>query len=66
MVYGEHIQAPQVEYAKLLVSVLNNHLDNIYFVNSGSEAVEAAINSQGNIQADLMFYPQPRLTMAVP
>ena len=43
MVYGEHIQAPQVEYAKLLVSVLNNHLDNIYFVNSGSEAVEAAI-----------------------
>jgi putrescine aminotransferase len=43
MVYGEHIQAPQAEYAKLLISLLNNHLDNIYFVNSGSEAVEASI-----------------------
>jgi putrescine aminotransferase len=43
MVYGEHIQEPQVEYARLLVKILNNHLDNIYFVNSGSEAVEAAM-----------------------
>lgn len=43
MVYGEHIQEPQVEYARLLTKVLNNHLDNIYFVNSGTEAVEAAI-----------------------
>lgn len=43
MVYGEHIQTPQVEYARLLTKVLNNHLDNIYFVNSGSEAVEAAM-----------------------
>ncbi|MFZ1706136.1 MAG: aminotransferase class III-fold pyridoxal phosphate-dependent enzyme [Saprospiraceae bacterium] len=43
MVYGEHIQTPQVEYAHLLVKILNNHLDNVYFVNSGSEAVEAAL-----------------------
>lgn len=43
MVYGEHIQAPQTEYAHLLVNTLDNGLDNIYFVNSGSEAVEASM-----------------------
>lgn len=43
MVYGEHIQAPQVEYAALLAEILNNGLDSTYFVNSGTEAVEAAI-----------------------
>ena len=43
MVYGEHIQAPQVEYATLLSKVLNNGLDSVYFVNSGTEAVEAAL-----------------------
>ncbi len=43
MVYGEHIQAPQVEYATLLTEVLNNGLNSIYYVNSGSEAVEAAM-----------------------
>ncbi len=43
MVYGEHIQSPQVEYAKLLSEVLDNGLDTVYFVNSGSEAVEAAL-----------------------
>ena len=43
MVYGEIIQAPQVNYAKLLYSVLGEGFDNIYFVNSGSEAIEGAI-----------------------
>lgn len=44
MVYGEHIQTPQVEFAKMLSDVLNtDKLTTIYFVNSGSEAVEAAI-----------------------
>lgn len=43
MVYGEHIQVPQVAYATLLSSVLNNGLDAVYFVNSGAEAVEGAI-----------------------
>lgn len=43
MVYGEHIQAPQVEYATLLSEVLNNGLNSVYYVNSGSEAVETAI-----------------------
>ncbi len=43
MVYGEYIQYPQVLLAQKLASILPNILDNIYFVNSGSEAVEGAL-----------------------
>ncbi|KAA3633309.1 MAG: aspartate aminotransferase family protein [Bacteroidetes bacterium] len=43
MVYGEHIQAPQVHLAKLLCDHLPNNLNSVYFVNSGSEAVEGAM-----------------------
>jgi acetylornithine/N-succinyldiaminopimelate aminotransferase len=43
MVYGEMIQSPQVEYAALLASILPSTLNNCYFVNSGSEAVEGAL-----------------------
>ncbi|MBR5778338.1 MAG: aspartate aminotransferase family protein [Bacteroidales bacterium] len=43
MVYGEYIQSPQVQYAELLTSFLPANLDNIYYVNSGSEAVEGAL-----------------------
>lgn len=43
MVYGEFVQAPQVQLAKLLTSVLPENLNNVYFVNSGSEANEGAI-----------------------
>ncbi len=43
MVYGEFIQSPQVELAKLLCEHLPDPLDNVYFVNSGSEAIEGAI-----------------------
>jgi acetylornithine/succinyldiaminopimelate/putrescine aminotransferase len=43
MVYGEYIVAPQVAYAKLLVKHLPKQLDNVFFVNSGSEAVEGAL-----------------------
>jgi acetylornithine/N-succinyldiaminopimelate aminotransferase len=43
MVYGEIIQNPQVRYAERLAGVLPRELDNIYFVNSGSEAVEGAL-----------------------
>lgn len=43
MVYGEHIQQPQVAYGQLLSEVLGEGLNCIYFVNSGSEAVEAAL-----------------------
>lgn len=43
MVYGEFIQSPQSEYAKLLTDKLPKSLDCVYFVNSGSEAVEGAL-----------------------
>lgn len=41
--YGEFIQAPQVRFAEKLASVLPPGLDNVYFVNSGTEANEAAL-----------------------
>lgn len=43
MVYGEYIQSPQVKFASLLAMHLPGNLDNIYFVNSGSEAIEGAL-----------------------
>jgi len=43
MVYGELIQSPQVKYAEKLISLLPESLNNCYFVNSGSEAVEGAL-----------------------
>lgn len=43
MVYGEYVQAPQVQYAKLLVQQLPDTLNKVFFVNSGSEAIEGAM-----------------------
>lgn len=43
MVYGEYIQSPQVKLAEKLSSLLPEELDQVYFVNSGSEAIEGAM-----------------------
>ncbi len=43
MVYGEFVESPQVQYAKLLVEHLPQKLNAVYFVNSGSEAIEGAM-----------------------
>lgn len=43
MVYGEYIQAPQVQYAKILTDLLPEELQSVYLVNSGSEAIEGAL-----------------------
>lgn len=43
MVYGEYIQSPQVQLAKLLAENLPEKLSSVYFVNSGSEAIEGAM-----------------------
>lgn len=43
MVYGEVVQAPQVRLAQAMTTTLPPPLDNVYFVNSGSEAVEGAM-----------------------
>ena len=44
MVYGEYIQSPQVQLAEALVkSTGSEHLNQVYFTNSGTEAVEGAM-----------------------
>jgi acetylornithine/N-succinyldiaminopimelate aminotransferase len=43
MVYGELVQSPQVQYAKLLTDHLPPSLNSVYFTNSGAEAVEGAM-----------------------
>ena len=43
MVYGEMVERPQVQYATQIASLLPDPLDSVYFVNSGSEAVEGAL-----------------------
>ena len=43
MVYGEYIQSPQNDYARLLVENLPPQLDSVYFTNSGAEATEGAM-----------------------
>src|SRR5688572_29875710 len=40
MVYGEFVQSPQVQYARLLAENLPPSLSSVYFTNSGAEAVE--------------------------
>jgi acetylornithine/succinyldiaminopimelate/putrescine aminotransferase len=43
LVYGEIIQSPQVILAQRLANALPANLSSVYFVNSGSEAIEGAI-----------------------
>lgn len=43
LVYGEMVQSPQVQYAKLLAGHLPSSLNTVYFTNSGTEATEGAM-----------------------
>ncbi len=43
MVYGEYVQAPQVQLAQKLTSLLPASLNSVYFVNSGAEATDGAL-----------------------
>ncbi|HNQ68206.1 MAG TPA: aspartate aminotransferase family protein [Bacteroidales bacterium] len=43
MVYGEYIQSPQVKLAEYICGLLPESINSVYFVNSGSEAIEGAI-----------------------
>jgi acetylornithine/N-succinyldiaminopimelate aminotransferase len=42
-VYGEYVQSPMVLFADKLISLLPATLNNVYFVNSGTEATEGAL-----------------------
>ncbi|GAB3922177.1 aspartate aminotransferase family protein [Larkinella terrae] len=43
MVYGEYVQSPQVELAHALAQTLPAPLTNVYFTNSGTEAIEGTM-----------------------
>lgn len=43
MVYGEFVESPQVQYAKLLTENLPLSLNSVYFTTSGAEAIEGAM-----------------------
>lgn len=43
MVYGEFVQTPQVQLAHALAKTLPPALSNVYFTNSGTEAIEGAM-----------------------
>jgi len=43
MVYGEFVESPQVQFAKLLADNLPGSLNSVYFTNSGAEAVDGAM-----------------------
>jgi len=43
MVYGEFVESPQVQFAKLLTENLPPSLNSVYFTNSGAEAVEGSM-----------------------
>ena len=43
MVYGELMQEVQIDASQALRATLPDHLDAIYFLNSGAEAMEAAM-----------------------
>ena len=43
IVYGEFVESPQIQYAKLLTDHLPASLNCVYFTNSGAEATEGAM-----------------------
>jgi acetylornithine/succinyldiaminopimelate/putrescine aminotransferase len=43
MVYGELVQSPQVQYAKMLTAHLPTSLNSVFFTASGTEATEGAM-----------------------
>jgi len=45
MVYGEFVQAPQVELATRLAALLPAPLSVVYFTNSGAEAIDGALKT---------------------
>jgi len=55
MVYGEFIQKPQIDLAQELQKTLPNFIDAFYFVNSGTEANEAALKLAKRINGRSQF-----------
>jgi acetylornithine/N-succinyldiaminopimelate aminotransferase len=58
MVYGEVIHNTPAKFSHLLASELPESLDNVYFVNSGSEAIDAAMKLAKRITGRYSFVAQ--------
>ncbi|MEE9372135.1 MAG: aspartate aminotransferase family protein [Saprospiraceae bacterium] len=43
MVYGEHVQSPQIKFAKLLLSQMDKKYECLYYLMAGTEAVELSM-----------------------
>ena len=43
MVYGEYVQATQIQLAKALTDILPDNLNSVFYTNSGTEATEGAL-----------------------
>jgi len=58
MVYGEYVQHPQTQYAKLLTSLLPSSLNCIYYTNSGTEATEGAFKLAKRVtgKSEILFF----------
>ncbi len=54
-VYGETIQSPQIDLAKYLVDLLPPSLNNVFFVNSGTEATEGAMKLARRVSGKTRF-----------
>lgn len=55
MVYGEFVETPQVQYAKLLTEHLPAPLNSVYFTNSGAEAVEGAMKLAKRVTGEVQI-----------
>jgi acetylornithine/succinyldiaminopimelate/putrescine aminotransferase len=58
MVYGEVVQSKQSEYGNSLVSILPESLNNVYFTNSGAEAIDAAMKLAKRVTGKFGFVAQ--------
>ena len=58
MVYGEVVQSKQSEYGKSLVDILPESLNNVYFTNSGAEAIDAAMKLAKRVTGKWGFVAQ--------
>jgi len=58
MVYGEVVQSKQSEYGQSLISILPESLNNVYFTNSGAEAIDAAMKLAKRVTGKFGFVAQ--------
>lgn len=58
MVYGEVVQGIQSQYGAALAALLPNSLNNIYFTNSGAEAIDAAMKLSKRVTGKSGFVAQ--------